>query len=350
MNRCLQLAELGAGYVAPNPLVGAVLVFENKIIGEGYHEKYGQPHAEVNCISSVEEKSKPFISLSTLYVSLEPCAHFGKTPPCTDLIIKNRISKVIIGCSDPFKEVDGKGIEKLKAAGVKVETGILEKQCRALNKRFFTFNTKQRPYVILKWAETADGFVAALNPPQVGGCTTEHSKTSRLQISNEYSNRLVHKWRSEEASILVGTNTALMDDPELNTRLWNGKSPIRLIIDMKLRLPGSLKIFDRKEQTIVFNKMKNEELPNLQFCKIDETKIISQILETLYKLKIQSVLVEGGSSLLQSFINEDLWDEARVIINEKRIIGDGLKAPILSKCVATEKINLGNDNITICYR
>ncbi len=350
MNRCLQLAELGAGYVAPNPLVGAVLVYENKIIGEGYHEKYGQPHAEVNCIASVEEKNKSLIPLSTLYVSLEPCTHFGKTPPCTDLIIKNRIPSVIIGCSDPFKEVDGRGIEKLKAAGVKVETGILEKQCRALNKRFFTFHTKQRPYVILKWAQTADGFIAALNPSQVGGGTTEHSQTSRLQISNEYSNRLVHKWRSEEASILVGTNTALMDDPELNTRLWNGKSPIRLIIDMNLRLPGSLKIFDRKEQTIVFNKIKNEEQPNLQFCKIDETKIISQILETLYKLKIQSVLVEGGSSLLQSFINEDLWDEARVIINEKRIIGDGLKAPILSKCVATEKINSGSDNITICYR
>ncbi len=351
MNRCLQLAELGAGYVAPNPMVGAVLVYENKIIGEGYHEKYGEAHAEVNCIASVEEKNKVFIPLSTLYVSLEPCAHFGKTPPCTDLILKSRIPKVIIGCSDPFKEVDGKGIEKLNAAGVKVETGILEKECKALNKRFFTFHTKQRPYVILKWAETADGFIATSAPaPLQRRGDYEYNNSSRLQISNEYSNRIVHKWRSEEASILVGTNTALLDDPELNTRLWNGNSPIRLIIDLNLRLPGSLKIFDKKKQTIIFNKIKNEEQHNLLFYKIDESKIIFQILNTLYKLKIQSVLVEGGSSLLQSFINEDLWDEARVIVNEKRIIGDGLKAPALTKGFVTEKINSGSDKITICYR
>jgi diaminohydroxyphosphoribosylaminopyrimidine deaminase/5-amino-6-(5-phosphoribosylamino)uracil reductase len=198
-------------------MVGAVLVYENKIIGEGYHEKYGEAHAEVNCIASVEEENKSLIPLSTLYVSLEPCAHFGKTPPCTDLIIKSRIPKVIIGCSDPFKEVDGRGIEKLKAAGVKVETGILEKQCRALNKRFFTFHTKQRPYVILKWAESADGFIATSPPaPLQRRGDYEYTNSSRLQISNEYSNRLVHKWRSEEASILVGTNTALLDNPELN--------------------------------------------------------------------------------------------------------------------------------------
>lgn len=350
MNRCLQLAELGAGHVAPNPMVGAVLVYGNKIIGEGYHKNFGEQHAEVNCIASVEEKNKSLIPLSTLYVSLEPCTHFGKTPPCTDLIIKNRIPKVIIGCGDPFTKVNGKGIEKLKAAGIKVETGILEKRCIELNKRFFTLHTKQRPYVILKWAETADGFIAFLNPPPFDGGTSVQSRLSRLHISNEYSHRIVHKWRSEEASILVGTDTALMDDPELNTRLWSGKSPMRLIVDMNLRLPGSLKIFDKKEQTIIFNKIKNEELHNLLFYKIDESKIVFQILDSLYKLKIQSVFVEGGSRLLQSFINEDLWDEARVIVNEKLIIGDGLKAPVLTKGVATEKINSGSDTITICYR
>ena len=274
MRRCLELATLGCGNVAPNPMVGAVLVFNDRVIGEGYHQKYGEAHAEVNCIDSVAEADKKLISSSTLYVSLEPCAHFGKTPPCADLIIQHKIPRVIIGCRDPFKEVDGKGIEKLKAAGVHIETGILEDDCRELNKRFFSFHTKQRPYVILKWAQTADGFIAATNHPP-GERTLKESaeKKERLHISNEYSNRLVHKWRSEEAAILIGTNTALLDDPELTTRLWPGRSPVRLILDMDLRLPAHLKIFDRSVRTIVFNSIKEEEVTDYSITVLQKMRV-----------------------------------------------------------------------------
>ena len=258
MHRCLELAGHGSGYVSPNPMVGAVLVHSGRIIGEGYHQRYGQAHAEVNCIDSVSETDRRLIGESTLYVSLEPCAHFGKTPPCTDLIIKHKIPKCVVGCRDPFKEVDGKGIEKLRAAGVHVEVGVLEKECKELNKRFFTFHTEHRPYIILKWAQTGDGFIAGpLNPSASWRRTFEDSGETkviqeRLLISNEYSNRLVHKWRSEEASILVGTNTALLDDPELTTRLWTGPSPVRIVLDMNLRLPSSLKMFNDTGQNYHF--------------------------------------------------------------------------------------------------
>ena len=218
MQRCIELAQLGAGTVAPNPLVGAVLVYNERIIGEGYHQQFGQAHAEVNCISAVAEADRELISLSTLYVSLEPCAHFGKTPPCTDLIIAHKIPTVVIGCRDPFKEVDGKGIEKLLAAAVEIVHPFMEAACRELNKRFFTFHTKQRPYIILKWAQTDNGIIG-------------HSDHSRLLISNDFTNRLVHKWRSEEAGIMVGTNTALFDNPSLGNRLWNGAQPVRLVVD-----------------------------------------------------------------------------------------------------------------------
>ena len=322
MQRCLELAVKGAGHVAPNPMVGAVLVYEDRIIGEGWHQQYGEAHAEVNCIASVKEEDRHLIAQSTLYVSLEPCVHFGKTPPCADLIIQHKISKVVIGCRDPFKEVDGKGIEKLEAAGVKVELAdrLLAYKCRTINKRFFTFHTKQRPHIILKWAQTADRKIAApLNPPQGG--TLESSNNimpfafsdskippaggggARLIISNEYSNRLVHKWRCEEVAILVGTNTALSDDPELTTRLWQGPSPIRLVIDMDLRLPTTLKIFNLEVKTIVFNSIKQEEQTNLFYYQLKKnSNLIPQLLTALYQLKIQSVLVEGGAKLLQSFI------------------------------------------------
>ncbi|HVS95811.1 MAG TPA: bifunctional diaminohydroxyphosphoribosylaminopyrimidine deaminase/5-amino-6-(5-phosphoribosylamino)uracil reductase RibD, partial [Puia sp.] len=211
MRRCLQLARLGAGHVAPNPMVGAVLVFEDRVIGEGYHRRYGGPHAEPECIASVAEPDKTLIGRSTLYVSLEPCAHHGKTPPCADLIVRMGISRVVIGCRDPFPEVNGKGIERLRAAGVEVQTGILEDECVRLNKRFFTFHLEDRPFIVLKWAQTARGFIA-------------HSRAGaeRLRISNEITDRLVHKWRSEEASILVGPRTAVLDDPALTVRLWKG--------------------------------------------------------------------------------------------------------------------------------
>lgn len=335
MHRCLELAQLGAGYVAPNPMVGAVLVHEGRIIGEGWHKEYGKAHAEVNCINAVQEEDRQFISQSILYVSLEPCAHHGKTPPCTDLIIRHKIPKVVIGCRDPFKEVDGKGIEKLKAAGIEVETAVLEEECRELNKRFFTFHKKQRSFIILKWAQTADGFIAG-------------DDSKRILISNEFSNRLVHKWRSEEAAIMVGTNTALRDDPALTTRLWPGPSPVRLVIDMNLRLPGSLKVFDGSERTIVFNTIKEDEKPNLSFIKLDKEKqFVPQLMDVLYRLPLQSVLVEGGAALLQTFIESGVWDEARVIVNGELSIGNGLPAPVLKneQLVMEEK----NSTDTISY-
>ena len=335
MERCLELAKLGSDTVAPNPMVGAVLVYEDKIIGEGWHKQYGEAHAEVNCINSVKEEDKKLIAQSTLYVSLEPCAHFGKTPPCADLIIKNKIPKVVIGCRDPFEEVNGKGIEKLKAAGVEVilATGKLEEECRELNRRFFTFHTKQRPYVILKWAQTANGKIAAGNG-------------ERLLISNEYSNRLVHKWRSDEAAILVGTNTALLDDPELTTRLWPGKSPVRLVIDMDLKLPASLEIFNKQVRTIVFNTVKQEGNDNLLYYKLrKDASLVRQIVNALYQLEIQSVLVEGGAKLLQSFIDEEIWDEARIISNEELMITIGLNAPLLKNAEKTFEQKLLSDKI-----
>ena len=335
MHRCIELAKLGAGYVAPNPMVGAVLVHEDEIIGEGRHQQYGGPHAEVNCINSVKQEDRHLISSSTLYVSLEPCSHFGKTPPCSDLIIKHKIKKVIIGCRDPFKEVDGKGIEKLGAAGIEVRVGILEKDCKELNKRFMLFNTKHRPYIVLKWAETVDGKIA-------------NDSSERLFISNELTNRLVHKWRSEEASILVGTNTALSDDPELTARNWQGPSPVRLVVDMDLRLPQSLKLFDQKQPTIVFNKIKHEEQDQLIYYQVTEdVNLIHQIVNALYQLKIQSVLVEGGAKLLQSFIDADYWDEARVITNEKLIINSGLNAPVLINAMKISEQHILSDSIGV---
>ncbi|MEO5948221.1 MAG: bifunctional diaminohydroxyphosphoribosylaminopyrimidine deaminase/5-amino-6-(5-phosphoribosylamino)uracil reductase RibD [Chitinophagaceae bacterium] len=338
MQRCLELAKNGAGFVAPNPMVGAVLVYEDRIIGEGWHQQYGEAHAEINCINDAIMRLNPesgrkhtIIEKSTLYVSLEPCAHFGKTPPCADHIIKHKIPKVFIGCRDPFQEVNGKGIQKLKAAGVEVISEVLENECKELNKRFFTFHEKKRPYVILKWAQTSDKFIGA-------------ETCERLLISNEYSNRLVHQWRSEEASILIGTNTALHDDPELTTRLWEGNSPIRLVLDMNLRLPLHLKLFDRKEKTIVFNALKQEENENLIYYKIEKEKnTVLEIVNALYQLNIQSVIVEGGAKLLQSFIDGALWDEARVISNEEParpagglIINNGINAP---KLIASIKVN-----------
>lgn len=341
MQRCLELAELGRGNVAPNPMVGAVLVYEDRIIGEGYHQQYGKAHAEVNCIASVGEADRHLISNSVMYVSLEPCAHFGKTPPCADLIIKHKIPKVVVGCRDPFKEVDGKGIEKIKAAGIEVEVGMLEKECRDLNKRFFTFHTRQRPYIILKWAQTSDKKIAT------GG-------NKRFLISNEYSNRLVHKWRSEEAAILIGTNTALLDNPELTTRLWPGHSPVRLVLDMNLRLPINLKVFNKEIPTIIFNSIREGKEGNLQYYRLNKDEnIIHQLMNALYKLSIQSVLVEGGARLLQSFIDEGVWDEVRVITNQHlKLNGEGennngLAAPTLKNTMEAEVVKLHGDIVEI---
>jgi len=337
MHRCLELARLGAGNVAPNPMVGAVFVHEGRIIGEGYHQEYGKAHAEVNCVNSVSNEDKKFVSSSILYVSLEPCSHYGKTPPCTNLIIKEKIPRVVVGCRDPFKEVAGKGIEKLQEAGVEVTVGILEKECKELNKRFLTFHTQHRPYIILKWAQTANG--------KIGNRDSE-----RLFITNEFTNHLIHKWRSEEMGILVGTNTAFIDNPALTNRLWNGKSPIRLIVDMHLRLPSSLKIFDEQQPTIVFNTLKHEESETIRYYQVTEdVSIVHQILNACYQNNIQSIIVEGGPRLLQSFINEGMWDEARIITNETLHVENGLPAPELSNCTFVSNEDIFNDHIDYYY-
>lgn len=342
MDRCLQLAALGRSRTAPNPMVGSVLVWQDRVIGEGWHRAYGGPHAEVNCLSSVKDEDRSLIPESTLYVSLEPCAHHGKTPPCADLIIENRIPRVVIGCRDPFVAVNGKGIEKLLKAGIEVTLGIREAECRYLNRRFLTFHTAHRPYVILKWAQSFDRKIA-------------NEDYSRVFISNARSNRLVHKWRGEEMAILVGTNTALFDDPRLNTRLWPGGQSVRLVLDRQLRLPSSLKLFSGETPTLVFNlrkhtlpfeKMEASSLKGTNYYQVGEdASMVHQIINALYRLGLQSVLVEGGSYLLQSFIDEGLWDEARIITNEDLEIASGLPAPVLTGGTLQGKDRLGSDLI-----
>lgn len=337
MQRCIDLASKGAGYVAPNPMVGAVLVHGRRIIGEGYHRQYGEAHAEVNCINSVREGDRPLVSSSTLYVSLEPCAHFGKTPPCSDLIVKHSIPKVVVGCADPFPEVDGKGISKLKAAGVEVIVGVMEKECRELNKRFFCRVEKKRPYIILKWAQTADGFIAGAG-------------SERLLISNAITNRMVHRWRSEEAAILVGTNTALKDDPSLTNRLWKGRSPMRMVLDRSLRLPRTLKLFDGTQDTLVLNTIRGGEEGKITYYKIDpDMEITGQIMLAAYESRLQSILVEGGSQLLQSFIDAGAWDEARVITNKKLYCKEGVAAPALHQADPVQVQQIESD-IICTYR
>ncbi|MCZ2223037.1 MAG: bifunctional diaminohydroxyphosphoribosylaminopyrimidine deaminase/5-amino-6-(5-phosphoribosylamino)uracil reductase RibD [Chitinophagales bacterium] len=333
IQRCLALAKLGNGYVAPNPMVGSVLVYNNEIIGEGYHQKFGEAHAEVNCINSVSKKNQEKIKNASLYVSLEPCNHFGKTPPCTNLIVEKKIKRVVIGCQDFFNQVNGKGIEFLKSKNIDVVTNVLEEECINLNKRFFLFHQKQRPFIILKFAQAANKKIA-------------YKTNDRLFISNDITNKLVHKWRSEESAILIGTNTALQDDPYLTNRNYSGKSPIRLVIDKQLCLPKSLNIFNTDTTTIIFNTKISEELENIKFVKLNESfSVIQQILNYCYQHQIMSILVEGGAKLLQSFIDEQIWDEARIITNTSLIIKEGINAPnFYGRKIKTE--NILSDNIS----
>ncbi len=334
MQRCLQLAELGSGHTAPNPMVGAVMVNDGKIIGEGYHEFYGGLHAEVNCLLSVKPDERKLISDSTLYVSLEPCVHHGKTPPCTDLIIREKIPRVVVGCRDPFVEVNGKGIEKLIANGVHVQFPVLEELATEKNRRFLTFHQKNRPYIILKWAQSSNHKIAVKS----GG---------RLQISNVYSNRLVHKWRSEEAGILIGTNTALSDNPELTTRLWTGKNPVRIVLDRGLRLPDNLHIFNGEFPTIILNEKKELKAEDLLFKKITNGNAdIPSILSTLHSLRILSILVEGGAKLLQSFIDSGIWDEIRTITNREMVIDEGVSSPEIRNAEHVKTEILVNDTVS----
>lgn len=316
MLRCLELARKGISGAAPNPLVGAVLVHEGRIIGEGWHQQYGGVHAEVNCLASVLETDRELIPDSVLYVSLEPCAHYGKTPPCTDLIIRHKIQRVVVGCADPFEAVNGKGIQRLKDAGVVVTENVLEVQCREINKRFFCMNLKKRPYVILKWAQTEDGYT---------GTGNEH----RLMISNAITQRRVHQWRTEEQAILVGFNTAKLDNPKLDNRFWPGRMPVRIVIDPQLQLTKNLHLLIDGNKTIVFNTKKSAVEDEVHFIRVDDTETAS-ILNELYELEIQSVLVEGGTHTLQAFIDSGLWDEARVITAMGVTAGAGTAVPQLT--------------------
>lgn len=314
MRRCIQLARNGLCNAAPNPMVGAVIVCDGKIIGEGYHVRCGEAHAEVNAIRSVKETS--LLKRSTIYVSLEPCSHHGKTPPCADLIIEKQIPRIVIGYQDPFSKVAGRGIQKLKDAGREVIVGVLEDECRHLIKRFITFHTLHRPYITLKWAESADGFIDL--------CRTEGNP---VILSTPLTSMLVHKKRAEHSAILVGTRTAKLDNPSLNVRNWYGRSPIRLVIDRKQSLSPTLHLFDGSVLTLVFTEHFQDALPNVEYLPIDfQQDILPQIMQILYERGIQSLLVEGGSALLQSFIDAGLWDEAYVEESPRSLIS-GVKAP-----------------------
>jgi diaminohydroxyphosphoribosylaminopyrimidine deaminase/5-amino-6-(5-phosphoribosylamino)uracil reductase len=317
IKRCLEIAKNGLGSTRPNPMVGSVIVHNNKILCEGFTSKYSGNHAEVNAINSVENKS--LLKESTLYVTLEPCSHFGKTPPCSDLIIKHNIPNVVIGCLDDNIKVAGKGIEKLKNSGCNVTVGVLEDECKKHHKRFFTFHNKKRPYIILKWAETIDGFIA----PET------KNEQKPIWITNEFSRQLVHKWRTEEQAILVGTNTVLQDNPTLTARNWVGKNPIRVLIDKNKKLSKDFNIFNDEAKTIIISNN------NIDFTK----NIASQICNVLFEKNINSVIIEGGAKTLQTFIDENLWDEARVFTGNIQF-NNGVKSPSFSgQLISEEKID-----------
>lgn len=315
MKRCLQLAANGLGMTYPNPVVGSVIVYNGKIIGEGWHQKSGEAHAEVNAVNSVKDKS--LLKKATIYVTLEPCSHFGKTPPCCDLIIANEIPKVVVGCVDPNEKVAGKGIAKLVAHGKNVVVGILEKECIELNRRFFTFQNKKRPYVILKWAQSRDGF---LGP-------NEKNDAKPVWLTNQYSRQIVHKWRTEEHAILVGTQTAIDDNPALTARDWHGKNPIRIVIDRSHRIPKENHIFDNQAKTIAFSESPIDDIET-ELVTFDEN-LAAHLCEGLFRRDIQSIIVEGGSRLLQTFIDAGIWDEARVFTSDM-VLGNGTKAPVFA--------------------
>jgi diaminohydroxyphosphoribosylaminopyrimidine deaminase/5-amino-6-(5-phosphoribosylamino)uracil reductase len=335
MQRCLQLAEMGNGSVAPNPMVGAVLVYQDRIIGEGYHEMYGQAHAEVNCLNNVKAADRVHIADSTLYVSLEPCNHFGKTGPCTELIIRERIPRVVIACSDPFEKVNGSGIARLHNAGVEVITGVLEAAAIELNRRFFTFHQQQRPYIILKWAESKNHCIAAADG-------------SPVKISNALTDKLVHRWRSEEASIMVGTNTALRDNPSLTNRHYTGNQPLRILLDNTLKVPRNFQLYQQTTPLLILNSLKEAEEAHCTFQIWNQTlSLPEQLGKILYNMQKNSVIIEGGSKLLQTFIRAGAWDEARIIRNQSLLIENGLPAPEWVAHQPEQQFVIGSDEISI---
>jgi diaminohydroxyphosphoribosylaminopyrimidine deaminase / 5-amino-6-(5-phosphoribosylamino)uracil reductase len=328
IHRAIELARLGLGRVSPNPLVGCVIVYEGKIIAEGWHQQYGASHAEVNAVNTLENKE--LLKESTVYVNLEPCAHQGKTPPCADMLVEQKVKRVVIANIDPNPLVAGKGLQKLRDAGIEVIENILADEGRVLNRRFFTFIEKQRPYIILKWAQTADGFMA-------------REDYSSKWISNEQSRQLLHKWRAEEDAVIVGSNTAKHDNPQLNVRDWKGRDPLRIVVDRKLSIPKTLHLFDAAQRTVCYNLLKNESNPNLEFVKVSEENFMNDLLKDLHGRGIQSLIVEGGATLLNLFIQAGLWDEARVFESNKKF-DKGIKAPDFS-VEAIEQVSIADDKL-----
>jgi len=337
MERALQLAALGREWVSPNPMVGCVIVHDGLIIGEGFHQKYGEAHAEVNAVNAVINKE--LLYEATVYVTLEPCAHFGKTPPCADLLIKHKIKKVIVCNLDPFPQVSGTGVKKLQEAGIEVVVGVLAQEGEELNKRFFKAHRFGLPYIVIKWAETSDGYVA-----QKDG--------NPLAISNTTTNITVHRWRAEEAGILVGTNTILNDNPQLNARNWpEANNPTRIIIDRNLRIQGDFHILDQKQKTLIYNLHKNQSIDNLEYIKIEsEIDFLNKMLSSLKNRGINSILVEGGPQLIQSFFEEQLYDEIRIIKSDNPI-KEGINAPkVPSGIPLIKNYSILNDQIFIFAR
>ncbi|OHX68487.1 riboflavin biosynthesis protein RibD [Flammeovirga pacifica] len=337
MQRALQLAQLGKGNVSPNPMVGAVIVYNDTIIGEGYHKKYGEPHAEVNAVASVKTEDLALLQDAEMYVTLEPCSHYGKTPPCADLLVKHRFKKVYVCNLDPNPLVAGRGIKKLEDAGIEVETKLLEDEGFEVNKRFFKAMLQKQPYVILKYAQTADGFVAREN-------------FDSKWISNAQSRQLVHKLRAEEDAILVGKNTALYDNPSLTVRDWTGSHPIRIVIDRYLSLPLSYHLFDQSVETLVYNIEKSKETDHLKYIALKEDDFFSSLLNDLFERKIHSVIIEGGSFVLQQFIDQRLWDEAHVFTSSTSKFGKGISAPLLTNKEKVKAKNILGDDYSIYYR
>ena len=332
MRRALELAERGLQTVSPNPMVGCVIVHRGLIIGEGYHKRYGDAHAEVNAINAVQDEA--LLREATMYVTLEPCAHHGKTPPCANLIVDKKIPRVVICNLDPNPLVAGKGMEILKAAGVEIRQGMLEAEGKKLNKRFFTYHNKKRPYILLKWAQTADGFIAREN---------HDSKW----ISDDYSRMISHKWRSEEDALMVGTLTALHDNPSLSNRHWSGYSPVRVVIDRQLKLSKSMRLFDQTQTTLCYNQIHNHTQEYNEYVQLDFTKeLVPQIINDLYQRKIQSLMVEGGSVLINAFIRNHMWDEARVFVSKSKTFGKGIAAPALPPALH-HRVELMADDLCI---
>jgi diaminohydroxyphosphoribosylaminopyrimidine deaminase/5-amino-6-(5-phosphoribosylamino)uracil reductase len=330
MRRALELASLGLGAVSPNPLVGCVIVHNNRIIGEGWHQKFGDAHAEVNAIAAVSEKS--LLKEATAFVNLEPCSHYGKTPPCADMLVHHHIKKVVVANIDPNPMVTGNGVRKLREAGIEVISGVLQEEGKFLNRRFFKFMEEKRPFIVLKWAETSDGFMA-------------HENYESKWISNEYSRQLVHKWRTEEDAVMVGTRTAQHDNPKLSVRDWSGRNPLRVVFDRFLRLSDNLNLFDRSQPTLCYNLLRHEEHENLILVRLNEENFWQEMIHDLYKRNIQSVMIEGGTQTLETFIHSGWWDEARVF-RSQRSFEKGIRAPLHSGHLVSEERIL-NDHLSV---